>query len=171
MSDKCWMVVDGEYLGDIIGIFSTEDEAVQVAEMLYAEVFEMELNPVLVDPTTGKQIFQVDMLRDGTVLYVGYAKDLLEVLPFFEVRPVLKYAADGSGTLTVLLWAGIAAQAIQQTDEVRLRLIGHGEWLVQEARIKVLKRREKTDEQRAIRRGREIQELKKQGFLPEEFPS
>jgi hypothetical protein len=70
--ESVWVVETGEYSDyRVLGIFSTEENAQKIADLVDGDVSEWPIDPWLEQLSQGRRSFRVEMMMDGTGIRVS----------------------------------------------------------------------------------------------------
>ena len=135
--ETIWIVDKGEYSDyRVIGVFSTKENAVLVADRFGADVAEWPINPWVDHINQGREPYIVWMERDGTTTrverwpmrYTNRDEEglMLEKAPRWGGsawgRPAKGYCLRG------IVYAKDEAHAVKIANETRSRYIAEGKW-------------------------------------------
>jgi hypothetical protein len=130
-----WVVEEGEYSDyRVVGVFSSEANAKQVAELVGGEVAEWPVDPNIAELNQGLHIYFVQMRRDGTVDRCEHQKIDAYGLTGIGVtmwRRSQAPAYRGQNMPDVMhakVWAKDEQHAIKIANEHRAEWIASGKW-------------------------------------------
>jgi hypothetical protein len=131
-SKSVWVVDRGEFHHDIVGVFSSKENAELIAKRLecYVKVLEWPLNPAVEELKSGKKLYDVSVAMDGTLIEINEHADKADLLNCFFIDTILHpvtFNKIGSKLLGEV-WATDEKHAIKIVNEKRLQLIAEGRW-------------------------------------------
>ena len=135
-----WVVETGEYSDyRVVGVFSSKENAQQIADTLHASydeatVSEWPLDPAVLELRQGFTRFLVDMRVDGTIERCDRSEpNAYNIAGSVSMwrrtqAPAYRGNPDKPDVLQVETWARDEQHAIKITNEHRIRFIASGEW-------------------------------------------
>jgi hypothetical protein len=132
---EVWFVESGEYSDyTVVGVFSTEENANMIRDLLNATVVKRVLDPGVNELREGMSQFYVQMLKDGTVekcvLQTEISAYTFEDQPRIWRRSIAP-AYKNTGVQDCLqgtFWAKDSTHAVKIANEYRAQFIASGEW-------------------------------------------
>lgn len=122
MSDKVYVIVDGEYSSyHIVGIYSTRSNADAMLEHASGKIEEWDLDTGIDKLHAGRRLTTVAIRRDGSISRVSSA-DGIDISAHLNVR------AYGDIELVLRCWAVDFAHAVHIAGEARRMIIAENLW-------------------------------------------
>lgn len=122
MSDKVYVIVDGEYSSyHIVGIYSTKSNADAMLEHVSGKIEEWDLDTGIDKLHAGRRLTTVCIRRDGSISGVSPA-DGIDISAHLYVR------AYGDTELELRCWAVDFAHAVHIAGEARRMIIAENLW-------------------------------------------
>lgn len=129
-----WVVEEGDYSDyRVVGVFSSEANARQIAALTGGEVAEWPLDPNIAELNQGLHVYLVQMRKDGTVERRERMQNSGDCLTSIGVSIWRRSQAPAYGpntpdVMTAYVWATDETHAIKIVNEHRAEWIASGKW-------------------------------------------
>lgn len=130
-----WVVEEGEYSDyHVVGAFSSEANANQIADLVGGDVAEWKIDPNIAELNKGLRIYSIQMQKDGTidscekVDMSSYALTSISVVMWRRSQAPAYIGKNVDDVMTATVWAKDRKHAIKIVNEHRAEFVANGKW-------------------------------------------